>query len=58
MFFKLLTKIRDIEKGEFTLEYGLIIALLAFLLIGILIVVSNGAIDSGPLTEPIKQIQQ
>lgn len=55
MFLKLLIKIRDIEKGEFSLEYGLIIALLAVLLIGILIVVNNGANGFSELIEPIKK---
>lgn len=43
MFQELIARIRDEEKGEGFMEYGLIIALIAFLLIGILLTVNSGA---------------
>lgn len=42
MFRKNLFQICDGEKGEILVEYGLIIALTAFVLIGIILVLNNG----------------
>lgn len=55
MFQKFITRIWDDEKGEGLMEYGLIIALIAVLLIGILIAVNSGANGSfGNITDSRK----
>lgn len=43
MFLKTIIRIWNEEKGEGLVEYGLIIALIAIVLIGILIAVNGGA---------------
>lgn len=42
MFRKSLFRIWNGEKGEILIEYGLIIALTAFVLIGIILILNNG----------------
>lgn len=42
MFRNNLSRIWNEEKGEIIVEYGLIIALAAFILIGIILVLNNG----------------
>lgn len=55
MFPRVISRIRDEEKGEALVEYGLIIAMIAILLIGILIAV-NGGVNSiyGNITDSLK----
>ena len=55
MFLRIITRIRDEEKGEWSVEYGLIIAMIAILLIGTLIVI-NGGVNSiyGNITDSLK----
>ncbi len=54
MFLRLITRIRDEEKGECLVEYGLIIAMVAIFLIGILIAV-NGVVNNiyGNITDSL-----
>ncbi len=58
MFRKFLIRVRDGEKGEILIEYGLIIALIAVVLIGILIAVNNGTTNYGNITKPIQDIRK
>ena len=51
---QLLTRIRDEVKGEATLEYGLIIAVIAIICIGILLSINCGDIVHSNLTSYLK----
>lgn len=55
MLRRVITGIHKEAKGQIVVEYGLIIAIIAIICIGIMLV-SNGAggDDSGNLTDPVK----
>lgn len=55
LLLRLMSRISNEEKGEVMMEYGLIIALLALLLIGILIAVDGGVNTIyGNITDSLK----
>lgn len=55
MLRQVITRIREETKGQIAVEYGLIIAIIAIICIGIMLVSNGAGSDNfGNLTDPVK----